>query len=39
MRLEKIEKALNCIGKDLTARAESLTIEDFIYIINYLKDN
>lgn len=37
--LEKIEQALNSINKDLTARAESLTIEDFIYIINYLKDN
>ncbi len=37
--LEKIEKALNSINKDLTVRAESLTIKDFIYIVNYLKDN
>ena len=34
--LNKIEAALNKIGKDLTIRAESLTIEDFIYISNEL---
>ncbi|MBQ3475733.1 MAG: ribosomal RNA small subunit methyltransferase A [Bacilli bacterium] len=32
--LEKLEIALKGIKKDLTARAESLTIEDFIYISN-----
>ena len=32
--LEKVELALNEIKKDLTVRAESLTIEDFIYISN-----
>ena len=37
--LEKIEQALNSINKDLTVRAESLDIKDFIYIVNYLKDN
>ena len=34
--LEKLSTALSEIGKDLTARAESLTIEDFIYISNNL---
>ena len=38
----KIEKdnieALKGINKDLTVRAESLTIEDFVYISNYLKE-
>ena len=37
--LDKIEEALNTINKDLTVRAESLTIEDFVYIANYLKEN
>ena len=37
--LDKIEEALSKLNKDLTARAESLTIEDFIFITNYLKDN
>ena len=32
--LEKLELILKEIGKDLTVRAESLTIEDFIYISN-----
>ena len=32
--LEKIENILKTINKDLTVRAESLTIEDFIYISN-----
>ena len=36
--LEKIEKALNEIGKDLTVRAESLTIDDFILISDYLEE-
>ena len=35
--LEKIEEGLNKLGKDLTVRAESLTIEDFIFISNYLE--
>ena len=30
--LEKIEKSLNEIGKNLTVRAEALTLEDFIKI-------
>ena len=34
--LEKIEKSLNKLGKDLTVRAESLTIEDFIFISDNL---
>jgi len=34
--LNKIESALNKLGKDLTTRAESLTIEDFIFITNEL---
>ena len=37
--LDKIEEALSKLGKDLTVRAESLTIEDFIFITNYLKEN
>jgi len=37
--LDKIEEALKSINKDLTVRAESLTIEDFVYISNYLKEN
>ena len=37
--LNKIEEALSKIGKDLTVRAESLNIEDFIFITNYLKEN
>ena len=32
--LEKVELALKGLKKDLTVRAESLTIEDFIYISN-----
>ena len=36
--LDKIEHALNKIGKDLTVRAESLTIDDFIYISDYLEE-
>ena len=32
--LEKIEDILKGINKDLTVRAESLTIDDFIYISN-----
>ena len=34
--LNKIESALNKLGKDLTTRAESLTIDDFIFITNEL---
>ena len=34
--LEKIEKILNNIGKDLTVRAEALTIENFVEISNSL---
>ena len=34
--LEKIESTLKDIGKDLTVRAEALTIEDFIRISNNL---
>lgn len=34
--LNKVESALNKLGKDLTTRAESLTIEDFIFITNEL---
>lgn len=34
--LEKIDKALSKIGKDLTVRAEALTIEDFVFISNEL---
>ena len=37
--LDKIEEALKSINKDLTVRAESLTIEEFVYISNYLKEN
>lgn len=36
--LDKIEEALKNINKDLTVRAESLTIEEFVYISNYLKE-
>lgn len=36
--LEKIEDALFDIGTDLTVRAENLTIEDFVYISNFMKD-
>ena len=32
--LDKIESVLKTMNKDLTVRAESLTIEDFIYISN-----
>ena len=35
--LEKVEKALFEIGKDLTYRAEQLSLEDFVHIANYLK--
>ena len=34
--LEKIEQVLNSINKDLTVRAEALTIEDFVLISNSL---
>lgn len=34
--LELISEALKNINKDLKVRAESLTIEDFIYIYNYI---
>ena len=34
--LEKVEYGLSKIGKDLTVRAEALTIEDFVLISNYL---
>ena len=34
--LEKIEKVLNKYGKDLTTRAEALTIENFVEISNSL---
>ena len=34
--LEKIEKVLNQLGKDLTVRAEALTIENFVEISNSL---
>ena len=34
--LEKVEYGLKKIGKDLTIRAEGLTIEDFVEISNYL---
>ena len=36
--LEKIEMALKEIGLDLTVRAESLTIENFIFICDYLEE-
>ena len=36
--LEKIEEVLKTINKDLTVRAESLTIEDFMYISNNIED-
>lgn len=32
--LDKVEKALNMLNKDLTVRAESLTIEEFAFISN-----
>ena len=35
--LIKIEEALNKIGKDLTYRAESLSIDDFAYISNCIE--
>ena len=34
--LEKINNVLYKIGKDLTVRAEALTIEDFVFISNEL---
>lgn len=34
--LEKIEKALNVLNKDLTYRAEQLSIEDFVFVVNSL---
>ena len=34
--LEKIEKALKVLNKDLTYRAEQLSIEDFIFVVNSL---
>ena len=36
--LDKIEEALMKLNKDLTVRAESLTIYDFIYISNYIEE-
>lgn len=36
--LGKVESALKSIGKDLTVRAESLSIEDFINICNYIEE-
>lgn len=36
--LDKIEEALMKLNKDLTVRAESLTIDDFIYISNYIEE-
>ena len=36
--LEKIESSLKDLNKDLTVRAESLTIEDFIYISKKIED-
>lgn len=36
--LEKLEEALKKLSLDLTVRAESLTIEDFIFISNYLEE-
>ena len=35
--LDLIENALSEIGKDLTFRAEQLSIEDFVHITNFLK--
>lgn len=34
--LKNVEKALNDLNKDLTFRAEQLSIEDFAYIVNYI---
>ena len=34
--LVKIEETLNSLGKDLTFRAEQLTIDDFVYLANSL---
>ena len=36
--LDKIEEALMKLNKDLTVRAESLTVDDFIYISNYIEE-
>ncbi len=36
--LDKIKEVLKKLNKDLTTRAESLTIEDFIYISNCLEE-
>ena len=32
--LEKVEESLNKIGKDLTYRAEQLSLEDFVSVFN-----
>ena len=37
--LEKIEKVLNKNGKDLSVRAEAITIEEFIKISDELAKN
>lgn len=34
--LDKLEDALKCLGKDLTYRAEQLSIEDFAFVFNSL---
>lgn len=36
--LLKVCNALNDIGKDLTYRAEQLSIEDFVYVFNKISD-
>lgn len=36
--LLKVGNALNDIGKDLTYRAEQLSIEDFVYVFNKISD-
>jgi 16S rRNA (adenine1518-N6/adenine1519-N6)-dimethyltransferase len=36
--LDKIEEALMKLNKDLTVRAESLTVDDLIYISNYIEE-
>ena len=37
--LELLEKAFNKINKDLTFRAEQITLEEFVFIFNYIKNN
>ncbi|MEG1494957.1 MAG: 16S rRNA (adenine(1518)-N(6)/adenine(1519)-N(6))-dimethyltransferase RsmA [Bacilli bacterium] len=36
--LDKVEQALNSLNKKLTNRAEELTLEDFVFISNYLTE-